>query len=186
MAAGRTDEAVQADPAARAQGRTPPEANPDKLVTTEIIARDRQCPKWFAYQPGLSPRAHVERFHVLQLEAQRREHDLRLAQLEAESRRSSEQIQRDSLDIAKATREASDATRQASEAIRDTARQSGDFQERWTRYAMFLGALAVVLAGLSYFAPQLGESAGLMGLGVLLMAVAVTAIWIASRGKDAS
>jgi hypothetical protein len=132
--------------AAKEAGEPQPTDDAIELVTTEIIDRDRQCAKWFPYQPGLGPREHVERFHVLQLEQQRQAHELRVAEIEAGARQSSEKIQADSLEIAKALHKATEAT--------------GRFTTKWTYIAVSFAVVGVVLVGLTYLFPELGRHIG--------------------------
>jgi hypothetical protein len=67
-----------------------------------VLQRDRQCPEWFAFQAGLSPKDHLDRMNAIELEQQRQALQVRLAEMERVSRASSEKIEADSLEIAKA------------------------------------------------------------------------------------
>lgn len=100
-----------------------PEAATDRLI---VLNFDRHCEEWYPYTPGLSPKEHLEQRLLIDLEHARREHDLRLSEMEREGRRSSEQIQADSLAIARAVK---------------------GFTTRWT-YAAFGVALAVLVVGI--------------------------------------
>jgi hypothetical protein len=121
----------------------------DQRVGAQVIERDRACLKWFPYQPGLGPREHVEAFRVIQIEEQRKAHDLQLAGIEVESRRVSEQIQRDSLEIAKATKATMDG-------LQGIATKTDDFQTTWTRWAVAIAIGALVIVAAQYLSPGLG------------------------------
>ena len=118
-----------------------------------VIEKDRDCPKWFPYQPGFAPREHVETFHVLQLEDQRKAHELQLAGIEAESRRASEQIQRDSLEIARATKATMDG-------LSRVASKTDQFTTTWTRVAVALAIASLLLIAFAYVFPDAGRHFG--------------------------
>lgn len=94
-----------------------------------FLSFDRNCPSWYPYLPGLSPKEHWERLDMMALEQARRDHDLKLAQLGAASRASQERIEADSLEIAKATK---------------------SFTTVWTFVAVGLAGILVAIAILTY------------------------------------
>jgi len=110
----------------------------------EILDGNRQCLRWFSYRPGFSPKEHLEVERMEELEQRRRDHELRLAAMEQEARRSAEQIQADSLEIAK-------QIKAATEANKATAEATGKFTSRWTYVAVGIATLAVLLAGVGAF-----------------------------------
>jgi hypothetical protein len=82
------------------------------------------------YESGQSAEKHLERLQMIQLEEERKAHDLRLAAMERDSRQSAEKIQADSLEIAKAVK---------------------GFTTKWT-YAAFAVAIAILIfTALTYF-----------------------------------
>jgi hypothetical protein len=94
-----------------------------------FLSFDRNCPSWYPYLPGLSPKEHWEHLDMMALEQARRDHDLKLAQLGAASRASQERIEADSLEIAKATK---------------------SFTTVWTFVAVGLAGILVAIAILTY------------------------------------
>jgi len=119
---------------------------PYQVAALEVIRRDRWCDRWFKFEPGSSLKDHLDWLHMLQLDEARREHELRLAGMEAESRKSAEKIQADSLEIAKALKTTTEAT--------------GRFNTKWTRIAVAIAVAALLAAGtaavfeaLTYFKP---------------------------------
>ncbi len=45
----------------------------------QVLDLDRQCPEWFPYMPGFSPKEHEERLQLLQLEQERQRTQAMLA-----------------------------------------------------------------------------------------------------------
>jgi hypothetical protein len=132
-------EAFKSDPQPQPDSTGQLVGGTDRRAFREVIRRDRQCPGWFPYQPGLTPREHVERLHVLELERDRAALQERLAAMERDSRQSSEKIQADSLEIAKAVE---------------------TFTTRWTYAAFILAAIGVFLVAAAYLFPDLGVEIG--------------------------
>lgn len=151
---------VEAGKAAKEAGEPGPSLNPDAMVGPEIIAKDRECPKWFPYQPGMSPTEHVQRFHMLQLEEQRRAHEIHLAEIEASARRASEQIQTDSLEIAKATKATMDGLAEIAGRAEASDDKTDKFMRNWTRAAVAVGLIALVGFLIQYLFPGLGPEIG--------------------------
>jgi hypothetical protein len=83
-----------------------------------------QCDGWTPWTPGFSPKDHAEALRVLQIEQERRDHDLRLAEL-------THRVQEDSLKIARATER--------------TAKLSHDFTRRWTLVFAVFAILTFVM-----------------------------------------
>ena len=73
--------------------------------------------------------------------------------METASRRSAEQIQRDSLEIAKATKATMDG-------LRDIAAKTDTFTTTWTRWAVRIAVLALALVVAQYLFPDLGPHVG--------------------------
>ena len=46
--------------------------------TKRVINRDRNCPKWYPYTPGLDPVRHLEEFRRLEIEQRREEFEERM------------------------------------------------------------------------------------------------------------
>jgi hypothetical protein len=136
----------------RGLSKASPDGTIEQLVA-QVLEKDRRCPKWFPYQPGRTPQWHVERFHMLQLEETRQAHEQRLAEMEADSRRTSEHIQKDSLAIA-------EATKATMEGLKDVATQTDRFTTRWTKVAVALAIGVLLLGVLAYLFPELGRHVG--------------------------
>jgi hypothetical protein len=124
-----------------------------------VINRERDGSAWFPWQPGFSPKEHLEKYQMLQLEQARRESDERLAasnaviaqslarsmeltaqaaQANAAALASSERIQKDSLDVAKESK--------------DVSKESHDYAVRWTRVFVLFAVLSFVIALLTLLA----------------------------------
>ena len=101
----------------------------DPADVRAVLHRDRQCPDWFPYQPGLSPEKHLDQMFMIQMEQARREHDRRLADMERE-------IQQKNLEISQALQASNEATRR--------------FTTNWTYAAFFVALAALVLTVLIY------------------------------------
>jgi hypothetical protein len=43
-----------------------------------IFDRDRHCPKWFPYSPGVTPKIHMDKVHMLELEQSRQAFESRM------------------------------------------------------------------------------------------------------------
>jgi hypothetical protein len=117
----------------------------DKHVRDAIV-RDRRCARWFEYQPSRSPKEHLERFEMLQLEKDRADLQVRLADMEREARRSSEKIQADSLEIGKT--------------LASVATSTDRFQRRWARAAVGLAVAALIVVAGAWIFPDLGRHIG--------------------------
>jgi hypothetical protein len=118
-----------------------------------VIEWPRECPEWLPWTEGDSPKEHRERRDVLRLEQDRRELQVRLADMERDSRESSEKIAADSLKIAEAT--------QATMAgLKDIADRTDQFTTRWTRIAVIIGVAALVAVVMTYLFPDLGRHIG--------------------------
>lgn len=122
--------------AADARSPAPPEVvfiprDPETLLA--ITGRDRRCPDWYGYQPGLDPKEHLDQMHMIQLEQARHEHQVALAKLQADSQASLEAVTK---------------TTQAIQAeIRDLAKETKSFTTVWTYVAVSIAALALLAAG---------------------------------------
>lgn len=112
-----------------------------------ILHADRNCVEWFPYQSGLSPKDHLEHQHMLQLEEQRRELQVRLTDIERKAAADSAQIQRDSLEI---TRNLA----RSSEAAERIASDSHDYNRRWTRVFVVFAVLSFLVSVLALSYPQ--------------------------------
>ncbi len=110
-----------------------------RRATLNIVTRDRGCPQWYPYSPGFSPKEHLEELRMMQLEDERRKHDLELAALQREA-------DQRSLAIADALRATTDATAQ--------------FTTKWTYIAVGLAAAALIVLAIGYILPGLGPWLG--------------------------
>ena len=87
--------------------------------------RDRNCPEWYPYTPGFSPKELLEELRMMELESARQDQEREMARLEAK-------VQADSLKIAEAT-----------QAITETAHR---FTTKWTRLAFAVAIFALLIA----------------------------------------
>lgn len=101
---------------------------------------------------------------MLQLEAQRQAHELRVAEIEAAARKSSEKIQADSLEIAKATqatmaglRDVAEQTKAIHETSREDSTRVDQFMKRWTAVAVLVGVVGLIVVVFTYFFPDFGR-----------------------------
>jgi len=123
-----------------------------------VLGRPRNCSDWYRYQPGFSPKEHLEDARMMRIEEMRRAHDLQLAQMQADARASSERIQANSLEIAKAIKASSEAVADSNASIERITEAQSAFNTGWTyrTYALALAVLvltaaAVIFAALGYF-----------------------------------
>lgn len=128
----------------RAATKAAPQGTTFEVIGKQVTYLDRKCPQWFPFQPGLSPKEHVERYHVLQLERERYDLQMRLAQMEGEANAQSVKI---------------------AEALRDTASRTEKFTTRWTYAAFVIALLGVLLIAATYLFPDFGRGAGEWILG---------------------
>src|SRR5712692_9293830 len=66
--------------------------DPSAAKVLYVIGKDRKCPKWFEYVPDFSPKEHFEKRQMMDLEAERRKHDLELAELQLSAEQRSQAI----------------------------------------------------------------------------------------------
>ncbi len=99
----------------------------------EVAIRDRKCPKWVKFKPGLSPKEHADEVFVVELEELRRQNDLKIAELQRKSQEDSiavvkslEQIQKDHLEF-----------------VRISNRQTGKFNLAFLVLAFIAAILAI-------------------------------------------
>ena len=95
-----------------------------EVASRTIMYRDRDCECWYPYRPGHSPKEHLEESRMMQLEQERRDLQMRLAQMGEES-------SRDRLEIAKALRATTEATAR--------------FTTRWTYIAVGVAVVVLLL-----------------------------------------
>ena len=50
----------------------------EKDAAREVFAKERHCPSWYRYNPGLSPKDHFDQMNMELLEKSRREWEMRL------------------------------------------------------------------------------------------------------------
>jgi hypothetical protein len=100
-----------------------------------VLRRDRHCADWYPYQPGFSPKEHLEEERMMRIEQDRKTHDLQLAQMQADGQASLAQIQADSLKIAETTKN-----------ITESATK---FASKWTTRAFWVAVAAVILTGVA-------------------------------------
>ncbi len=99
-----------------------------------VIEADRQCDKWFAYEPGRSPEQHFDRLQTLDIEKERAAIQLRLGELERDARTSESAI-------AQAIAHSADSTRR--------------FITTGTYVAVGLAAALVIIAALAVLGVRL-------------------------------
>lgn len=125
-----------------------------------VVEKERDGEHWLPWRPHFAPAWHVERRDMLQLEQSRRDHDLRLKQMEVDARRSSEQIQRDSLEIGKTTQATMEGLREIAARAEASDKKTDDFMRNWTKTAALVGTIALLGFALQYMFPALGPWAG--------------------------
>jgi len=96
----------------------------------EAINADRKCEAWFPYMPGLSPKEHYEEFNLQRLEADRRDFDLRLSEMNRKA-------QEDSLRVA-------EASKAVVSDLKDIALANDRFTRRVTALVILLAVLQTV------------------------------------------
>jgi hypothetical protein len=105
----------------------------------DVLTADRQCSKWYPYTQGLSPKEHVEELRMMQLEEDRRKHEVSLAQLQSKSDERAASI---------------------AESLHQVTVETGKFTTRWTYIAVGLAAAALLVVLASYLFPGLGPTIG--------------------------
>lgn len=117
----------------------------------DILTQDRRCAEWYPYTPGFSAKEHLEQLQMMQLEEDRRGHDLALARLRTDSDERALKI---------------------AESLHSVTVETGKFTTMWTRWAfgvavagVVLALLAVALVAATYFFPDLGRHIGDVILG---------------------
>jgi hypothetical protein len=112
----------------------------------DVLTTDRQCSKWYPYTQGFSPKEHVEELRMMQLEEDRRKHDLSLAQLQSQSDERAVSI--------------AESLHQVTVSLKDVTVETGRFTTKWTYIAFAVAALAVIGVYLTYLFPALGPAIG--------------------------
>jgi hypothetical protein len=112
----------------------------------DVLNFDRECPEWYPYTPGFSPKEHVEQLQMMQLEADRRTHELQLAKLRAEAdQRAAEAAQR-SVEI--------------STKLHEVSKETARFTTHWTYVAVALAGAALLVILANYLFPDAGPAIG--------------------------
>jgi hypothetical protein len=114
-------------------------SNPSAPNVIAVIGRDRNCPEWFPYTPDRSPKEHLEKLEMIQLEHERKEHDLELARLHLDAEKQSQAI---------------------AAALKATTEATARFTTRWTYVAVAVAVVALVFVAANYFLPDLGRQIG--------------------------
>jgi hypothetical protein len=109
------------------------------MAANFVIGANRKCPEWFPYREFQSPVEHRQERDMLRLEEERKAHQTRLAEMEAE-------IHRNSLKIAEALQAATEAT--------------GRFTTKWTYIAAGIAVLALLAFLAQYLFPDVGPTLG--------------------------
>lgn len=113
------------------------------LALRRVILRDRKCPKWFPYTPGFSPKEHLQRLEVFQLEQRDRALAQDLANVQKDALDRSADYQRNQIMI--------------TEKLASIADKTDRFTTRWTRIAVALTFAALVVVLATYFFPDAGR-----------------------------
>jgi len=125
-----------------------PEASgvPYERTALAVVHRERSCERWFEFEPGSSLKDHLDWQHMLQIERDRRAHDLELARLQTDSQKSMESIMETSQTI--------------QNEIKTLTNEAQTFTTKWTHRAFFVAIAALVCAAvaavfvvLAYFKP---------------------------------
>jgi hypothetical protein len=112
----------------------------------DVLNTDRQCSEWYPYTQGFSPKEHVEQLQMMQLEEDRRQHDLALAQLQGKADERAVTI--------------AESLHNVTVTLKDVTIATGKFTTKWTYIAFVVAVLAVIGVYLTYLFPALGPSLG--------------------------
>lgn len=105
---------------------------PERLrIGQEIINRDRQCPAWYPYDPGCSPREHPEELQRQRLEDDRRTFEMKLFDLGQKAQENSLKVAEDSKAIVND--------------LKEIARANDKFSRRVTFLVVLLAVVQVVV-----------------------------------------
>lgn len=107
--------------------------------TLAVLNLDRHCSRWYLYTPGLNPKEHRDEMVMMQLENDRRKHDLELAKLHVGAEQQSQAI---------------------AAALKATTEATARFTTKWTYVAVAIAVLALVFVAANYFLPDLGRQIG--------------------------
>jgi hypothetical protein len=125
------------EPVADAEGNVNVRAERQALL--EVLNLDRRCSDWYPYTPGFSPKEHLEELRMAQLEQERRDHELALAQLRRDSDERGDKI---------------------AESLRQVTVETAKFTTKWTYFAFGVAVLGVALVAAAYFFPDFGRQVG--------------------------
>src|SRR5712691_1549915 len=112
---------------------------PDGDALRGVIYLDRECSEWYPYTPGFSPKEHVEELQMMQLEDDRRKHEIALAQVQSMSEERAASI---------------------AESLHQVTVETARFTTRWTYIAVGLAAAALLVVLSNYLFPDAGPAIG--------------------------
>jgi hypothetical protein len=135
---------------AQLAGRPPvdDEGNPtlsSRDALLDVLNLDRRCPEWYPFTPGFSPKEHVEQLLMMQLEEDRRKHEVSLAQLQSKSDERAVSI---------------------AQSLHQVTVETGKFTTKWTYIAVGLAGAALLVVLATYVLPDFGRNIGDVILGL--------------------
>ena len=119
-----------------------------------VFWKERNCPEWFGYSPGLSPERHLERYEMQRLERDRRDFELKLATL-------TQQVQEDNKLILADSRALAQEHKELVAEIKDIARDmaiSAKAGERFGKLVTFWIILLAIVQALMAIAALTNDS----------------------------
>ena len=122
-----------------AEGNPNPKPPSTEALLLEVLNLDRRCSEWYPYTSGFSPKEHVEELRMMQLEEDRRKHDMELANLQVRAQADSRAI---------------------SESLVTVAERTERFTGRWTYAAFGVAVVALLVVVANYIFPALGPAIG--------------------------
>lgn len=111
-----------------------------------VFWKDRRCPYWFGYSPGVSPKRHLERYEMQRLEQDRRAFELRLAELTRKAEEDSRLILADSKALAKDNKDLVAEIKDIARDMANSARASERFGKRVTFWIILLAVVQALMA----------------------------------------
>lgn len=115
--------------------------------------KNQDCPKWFAYSPGLSPQDHQRKYDLQRLEQDRRDFELKLFALEQKAQEDSKLILAESRQLAADSKQTVVDIKKIAEQMTVSAAASDRFARRVT-FLIILLAVVQILVGALALAPE--------------------------------
>jgi len=123
-----------------------PNDSPIYAAHRALLERHRDCGGWYEWKPNLSPKDHYEEQRMLEVEEIRRAHDLKIADLQAESDRRTQQLMEAQHDMLQVQAGIAVSTQLVAEATQRDYRRSDAQNSRHNRWFLALAAMGIILA----------------------------------------